>query len=71
ARQLAALPLPPPSPAWDEAALLVERAQRGTDQQRAGLLLRAGKAMTDAYQAGPDVLAWWYGLLVPGPKPPR
>lgn len=61
ARQVAALPLPPPSgaAAWAEGAELARQAQHAADDDRADLLVATGQVMTAAYGAGDDVLAWW------------
>lgn len=51
ARQLAALPLPLHSSAWDD----------GTELARQGLASRAAEAMTAAYGGSDAVLQWWLG----------
>jgi hypothetical protein len=53
AREVRALPLPPPSPAWDDAAHAL----------RAGDLLRSGRLMCDAYGVDDVSFTWWKGRL--------
>ncbi|HMK09978.1 MAG TPA: hypothetical protein VK461_00195, partial [Acidimicrobiales bacterium] len=53
AREVRALPLPPPSPSWDAAAAAL----------RAGDLLGAGRAMCDAYGVDDQAFRWWEARL--------
>ncbi|MFC7501423.1 hypothetical protein, partial [Nocardioides sp. GCM10030258] len=58
ARQLAALPLPADTAAWDEGAALARRAQRA-EGNRTEVLADAARAMTAAYAGSDETLAWW------------
>jgi methylase of polypeptide subunit release factors len=59
AKQVAALPLPVDTAAWDEAAALLPAAQED-DGARAGLLEQAARLMCAAYDArDPSLLGWW------------
>jgi predicted RNA methylase len=51
AKQVGTIPLPPDGLAWDDAA----RAALDGDVDATAV------AMTEAYEAGPDVLEWWRG----------
>ena len=53
AREVRALPLPPPSPSWDAAAAAL----------RSGDVLAAARAMCDAYGLDDQTLTWWEGRL--------
>ncbi|WP_158296544.1 N-6 DNA methylase [Nocardioides albidus] len=59
ARQLGALPLPADAGAGAEGAELARRAQRAGADERAGLLVAAGRVMTAAYAGSDEVHAWW------------
>ena len=64
ARQAAQIPLPREGRDWDEASVLVLRAQAATtSEERRGLLCEAGLAMGRAYGGGEDegVVRWWVG----------
>jgi SAM-dependent methyltransferase len=63
ARQLGALPLPADADAWAEGAELARRAQMAGASERIGLLVAAGRVMTDAYGGSDDVHAWWAARL--------
>lgn len=63
ARQLAALPLPGDTAAWDEGAGVARRAQCAPAAQRRALLAEAGRVMTAAYEGAADALGWWLGRL--------
>lgn len=76
ANQVRALPLPPPSAAWDAAAALFRRAQAEPDRRREHIVA-CGKLMCDAYgldsAASAAVLAWWVPRAVDvkgSPTPP-
>lgn len=62
ARQVAALPLPPAGPLWDEAAASAEAAQRDPADRRRHLE-RVGALMSEAYGADEAVLSWWLQRL--------
>jgi hypothetical protein len=53
ARQVLDIPLPIDDDAW----------QQGADALAAGHVLEAGEAMSEAYDTGDDVLAWWRNRL--------
>lgn len=78
ASQVGELPLPPDDARWAQAAALLADRDQGADPDP-GLGLDPARAwdvadevaalMTDAYQADPDVLAWWRSRRPPRPTP--
>jgi hypothetical protein len=62
ARQVAGLPLPPPSAAWDAAAESVRRAQQEPGRRRAHLI-DAARSMGAAYGVEEGVRNWWLDRL--------
>ncbi len=56
ARQVGRLPLPPDDRAWDDAAVLVARAQQEGDL---GALMLAGEVMCTAYGVDDATASWW------------
>lgn len=66
AKQVLGLPMPEPSPDWDEAATLA-RAASQNDPARPNLLSRAAELMLRAYRIDPaqttSLLAWWQDRL--------
>ncbi|MDP2310902.1 MAG: hypothetical protein Q8P18_33090 [Pseudomonadota bacterium] len=64
ARQVAAIPLPVDTDAWDAAAGHVAAAHAGVDPARARALLElAGAAMVRAYEGDDSLHAWWLARL--------
>jgi hypothetical protein len=62
ARQVASLPLPADTAAWDEAAEHSRAAHLADDEHRAKALQACAEAMCEAY--GDDAaLAWWLDRL--------
>ena len=61
AKQIAALPLPPPSPLWDAAATAARAAQAAPDESTRSAELRSmAELMCRAYgRQDPALLAWW------------
>lgn len=72
ASQVGQIPLPSRADAWEQAALLVQRASGLTEAGgRAEALHAAGALMCDAYGVDREpVLAWWTGRLRAGPAQP-
>ncbi|WP_170981544.1 HsdM family class I SAM-dependent methyltransferase [Nocardioides dongxiaopingii] len=62
ARQVADLPLPADTSAWDDAARLARLAQDAGDDVRHGALLAVAERMCEAYDDH-RALAWWTGRL--------
>ena len=66
ARQIADLPLPPPSAAWDSAAAHAEAAFRsGSAGQRSVHLRRLAERMCEAFdiEDAAELIAWWSNRL--------
>ncbi len=66
ARQIADLPLPPPSEAWDSAAAHAEAAFRsGSTRQRSVHLRRLAERMCEAFdiEDAADLIGWWSNRL--------
>lgn len=66
AKDIAALPLPLPSPEWDEAAQLFRAASTDQAAERPQLLERSGALMCLAYgvQDAAALVQWWRNRLV-------